>query len=129
MAYDCGKNCWGTSKCKLRRDCACGCGPLKSINPNLFQGCYDACAEPPRPTDPDDYMINFVGGQVMYNNYGMIIGGYNPHESAQYIAYEEQEEKKAEANEGSKSLMLFIQIALGIGIVIGVVWLLWPRRG
>lgn len=128
MAYRCGKNCWGFDKCKKRTKCDCDCGELKAINPNLYEACYNACAEPPRPIDADDFMENFLGGEIMFNNYGLLIDGYNPYDSAQYQAFDEQEERKAEANAESGKWIKIIQIFFLAGIVLGLLWILIPSR-
>ena len=76
MAIECGKSCFLKGKdCKDIRDCMCSCGPLKAINPNLYDGCVDACGSSKasdRPKDHIDYKCNMVGAEALYH----FNGGY-----------------------------------------------------
>lgn len=116
----CGSSCFlGRSGCKAIRSCACNCGPLKAINPNLFDACVDQCNSDERPNSADDFLCSFIGGETLYNNFGLIRCGYSPHESAQYQSYKEQMEDAAKANASSQLIGRVVIFSLLIVVVVG----------
>lgn len=84
----CGQSCFlGAKDCKRRRDCACKCGPLQAVNPNLFNGCEKACnarSNADRPKDHRDYMCNHVGADILFSYYGIVDCGYTIADTSQY---------------------------------------------
>lgn len=103
---DCNSSCFLARKgCKDIRKCACNCGPLKAINPNLFDACVDQCNTDDRPVSGNDFMCNFLGGEVLFNNYGLLQCGYELEDSAQYIAFNDQVEAAQSANAGTQVIV------------------------
>ena len=110
----CGSSCFlGRKGCKSIRDCACRCGPLKSINPNLFDGCVDQCNSAFQPLNHQDYLCRYVGGDVLFNNFGILDCGYDLKRSAQYQAMNIQQSQSGWITKG-------LIVILGILVTIAV---------
>ena len=121
---DCGSNCgwkWGrVKKCKEIRDCACRCAPLQAINPNLYEGCKNQCNSSnsdDRPKDEQDYMCNYVGGEAIFTNYGILECGFQVEDSAQHLTWSLQKQQEEIETAESKKMTKGIIIAM-VGLVI-----------
>lgn len=148
----CGESCFlGAKDCKKRRSCACKCGPLKAINPNLFSGCEDACNASKaydRPKDHRDYMCNMVGPDVLFSRYGIVDCGYsivdtsqyclvNPHESRctpgteefcilnpeDVSCREKEDDKDGQADNASLSMSKMIALVIAMMLLGGIIFL------
>lgn len=88
-------------KCRNARSCACTvCGPLKSVNPNIYDACIDACQEAPRPVSHRKYLCDTVTPEVLFNRYGLVLCGFDPQSTTEaelYHAHEATQEKKQAA--------------------------------
>ncbi len=128
---DCGTKCgmkWGwVKRCKQMRDCACRCSPLKAINPNLFDACKNQCNSTEKPKDHQDFLCNYVGGEVLYSQYGILQCGFQVEDSAQYESWAIQQEAEEVATAGSRKMTNIIILIL-IGLVgIGFISLIRSR--
>lgn len=74
-------------KAQAIADCACGCGGAKSINPNLFDACVDLCQENPNLSQ-EEFLCEKVGGDVLFENFGIEKCGYTIKESPQVQSLE-----------------------------------------
>jgi hypothetical protein len=125
---ECGTSCFLRRKgCKDIRQCACTCGPLKSINPNLFDACVDQCNTGSFPTDVQDFKCNFVGADVLFNYYGLIDCGYTVQDSASWQMFEGWTDETKEANESSAKTTKVIVFTLALLIIMGFLSLLIKR--
>ncbi len=118
---DCNKSnfwCW-SNKCKETKKCACNvCGELKTINPNIYDACVDACQELPRPTSADKYLCDTVGPEVLFNRYGIIKCGFDPYETLEGELYIQTEEKKEESNSFQQKLIVALGAVLLLLILV-----------
>ena len=125
----CGSNCFlGRRGCKDIRACACKCGPLKALNPNLFDGCVDQCNSNNRPLDNQDYLCRFVGGEVLYNNYGLLNCGFTVRDSAQFQSWDIQSNAYNKSQASSNWLVLGLIALLSILLTLGLLQFLFPQK-
>ena len=103
--------------CREKRDCVCGaCGPLQSLNLNLYESCANACnAENPkdRPTDKDAFLNTFDAADL-YKRYGIIIKGFDPTKTIEYTENQKAQERVSQQERFQKNILygvLFIFFA------------------
>lgn len=114
---DCGSSCFLRRKgCKDIRQCACDCAALKAININLYDACVTACNGSDRPEGEQDFLCNFVGGETLFNQYGLLQCGYTIGDSLQFQAYDIQQQDELQATSDEKKTTSYIIYAL-IGIL------------
>ena len=132
---ECKSGCFLRPKnCKKIRDCACKCGELKSINPNLFDGCVDACNSGKAPANVDDYLCNFVGGDALYSYHGLLLCGFTPDQSTELKTVEEtmdlireMNEVQAQADAPAAKVRKAIIAILLILITLGSIYLIFKK--
>ena len=114
--------CW-SKKCKEAKKCACNvCSELKAINPNLYDACIDACQEVPRPTDPDKYLCQNIGPEILFNRYGVVMCGFDPYEETlEGNLYKKTEAAKVE-NQSFETNIMIGRGALLLILIITFVW-------
>lgn len=100
--------------CQAAKKCVGGCGSLRGININLYDGCTEACQNSPRPRNAEDYQNRYVGAQVMYEYYGVSINGYGIETTDQYKIYqlENQNDLRNRAAVNNNNRMLLIGAAV-----------------
>lgn len=114
---DCGSSCFLRRKgCKEIKQCACDCGPLKAVNINLYDACVTACNGSDRPAGATDFKCGFLGGEVLYNQYGLLDCGFQIQDSLQFQAYNIQLENEVKADGENKGISKIIIYAL-LGIL------------
>lgn len=124
---DCGTNCawkWGSKKeCQRKRDCACECGQYGALNPNIKNSCVQMCNSS-KPLAVDDFLCQQIGGETLYNMYGLNMCGYSFEESAQYQSWQQQTDQKEEIEEKSRGTQNAIMAGLGVLVLVLVLKLL-----
>ena len=95
--------------CKHTKECTCGvCGSL-SATPFLQDGCIDACNDKDnRPKSTDDYLRNFVGIDVLFNQYGILLDGTSIEDTTQGQA--------ASKIQKTANFFKYAQVALIVGL-------------
>lgn len=72
-------------------------------------------------------MCNYIGGEVLYSQYGILECGFQVQESAQYESWAIQQEAEEVATAGSRKMMNVIILVM-IGLVgIGFISLIRSR--
>lgn len=130
MSVGCGTDCWWkhpTSRSKRRKcnkikDCVCRCESLKALNINLFEGCKGACQdENNQPKNADDYKCNFIGPDVLFNQYQLVECGYDPSsDSLQGQLSTELQQKQASQEKFERiivGILIVSILALGFNII------------
>lgn len=117
---DCGSSCFLRRKgCREIKQCACDCGPLKAVNINLYDACVTACNGSTRPQDHEDFLCNFLGGEALFNQYGLLKCGYTIEDSLQFQAYDQQLQDEITATAGGKKTTnILIYVLLGILLLV-----------
>lgn len=126
MAYiNCDTSCFLKKRsCKGIKQCACSCGSLQAINPNLFDACVKQCNSSDRPKDAQDFICRFIGGETMFNMYGVLACGMKLEDTTQYKTYDVQQENDKETEEGSR-IITYIILAVFALIIMGGLALLF----
>lgn len=116
---DCGSSCFLRRKgCKDIKKCACDCGALKAININLYDACITQCNSDNRPQGAQDFKCGFVGGEALYNQYGLLDCGFQVKDSLQYQAYDIQlQDELATSADGKKTTTILIYGLLALLIL------------
>ena len=130
-SISCGTNCFtkhpfnrGKRKdCEKKKSCVCGiCGPLKSLNLNLYEGCKEACSgdEPPKSTK--HYKCDIIGKDFLFRHYQIVDCGFDPKQSEDYKAVEEHNNEVKAQTEFERNIVFF----LGLLILAFGFWILVP---
>ena len=121
---DCNRGnfwCW-SKKCKAAKKCACNvCGPLKTVNLNLYDACVDDCQEVPRPVDSDTFLCKNIGPEVLFNRYGVVLCGFDPKQTLEAELFEKSEATKAKNQRFETNIM----VGIGTLVLILIIQLLW----
>jgi len=77
-----------------------------------------------RRINVDDFLCEQIGGETLFNMYGLSMCGYTFEESAQYQSWEVQTEQKEKEEEKSRGTQNSIMIVLGLFILLLILRLL-----
>ena len=113
-------NAGARKNCLDAKACAQRCGSLKALNPNLFDGCVDACQSAPRPKNAMDYQINYVGPEVMFDMYGIRVGGYDIGDTEEFAAAQERHRMQMEAQAASGQTTRLAMVIMAIILIFGI---------
>lgn len=101
-----------TKKCKDKKACACNCNGWFQWNEALRQGCEAACQQEVKPSSKEDYLQNYIGGDVAANYYGLLVGDYNVlNDSLQGQVYQQEIKNQEKANANKTPLIIGLGIA------------------
>lgn len=127
--FDAGRR----NNCRAAQRCISGCGDLRALNFNLYDGCVEACQQSPRPKNSQQYKCETVGGEALFEYYGLQECGFSLEDSAQHVAFTQltqtqmQQQKLANAraqNTSTTNRMLLV----GMFVLAVIALLIFNRR-
>lgn len=124
----CGTSCFLKKKgCKDIKKCACRCGPLQAINPNLYDACVQQCNSGTFPTDYQDFMCRYIGGEAMWKLYKIQSCGYDPFESAEAKILQERTEQDAAGDQQNQNFAYIVVGILAV-VILGGLFILFGTK-
>ena len=111
--YKCDTNCGmkhlfskkKRNRCKRIKACACDCKELGSIHPSLVEGCIGSCNSNEPPIDSEDFLCNQIGGEQVFDQFGVERCGFSFHDSTSFKIVE-FEQKAAEKSKLKSALII-----------------------
>jgi hypothetical protein len=103
-AYNCTSNCGllhpfskkKRNRCKEAKRCACACNSLGVLHPELELGCIGDCNTELRSNNPNAFLCDKVGGDVLFARLGIEKCGFQFTESTDFLIGQEQTKQSSE---------------------------------
>jgi len=103
------------AECERKKSCACNMSELEVLNPILYDAALKECNSESPPKDADDYLCNRIGGDVLFDLYGIVQCGFDPSES---ILFGLEEDRAQKVQAAQTSQMNLVYLAGGLLVLV-----------
>jgi len=120
----CGATCWGNKDCKNKRECACRCGELQSVNMSIHESCVLDCqADPSWENVPSGkkWMYRNYDPHFLWSNHKILTPGFDINETPEGELYEEAQKRNDSANAVQVVIIAVLGLLL-LGLVVNLIF-------